>query len=142
MLEQVEVALCNVGARDSDEVAQVYTATPEGPLPAPMVRLAEYTRTHLATGACTQLSWTLPPVAWAAATGSGELFTQAGRIPVSVGGGQPGYTTGALTVDAFFGPPLALPSCGDALEMQKVYYGGSTGSGGASASGAATARAV
>lgn len=122
------VTLCNTGQVDSDEVAQLYTATPEGPLPAPTVRLAEFTRSHVTAGACLALSWSLPPVAWAAATAAGELRTQSGRVPVSVGGGQPGYTPGVQSADVFFGQPQPLSACSDALEMQKAYYGGSAAS--------------
>ena len=119
----LSITLCNdAGGRDSDEVAQVYVATPDGALPSPRTRLAAYSRVHVPAGACTRLRWTLPPVAWSAADDGGELHTQAGRVVISVGSGQPGYTPGVLTAVAFAGPSAPLASCGAVSDQLKEYY--------------------
>jgi hypothetical protein len=103
-------------------------STPDGPLPGPRTRLVAYTRQFAAPGACVPLSWTLSPVAWAAAAAAdGVLWTQGGRVSISVGGGQPAYAqspAAVLSATAFLGPPQPLGACGDALELQKQFYGG------------------
>ena len=104
-------------------------ATPDGPLPAPLTRLVGFTRQRIAAGTCALVSWALPPPAWtAAAAADGALWTQSGRIVISVGGGQPGYGSpeAVLSATANLGPPQALGACGDELELQKAFYGGAT----------------
>ena len=102
-------------------------STPDGPLPAPRTRLVAYTRQYAAAGSCVPVSWTLNPVAWTAAAADGTLWTQSGRITVSVGGGQPAFATGhgdVLSMTAFFGTPQPLGACGDVMSLQKQFYGG------------------
>jgi hypothetical protein len=103
-------------------------STPDGPLPGPRTRLVAYTRQHADPGECVPLSWTLNPVAWvAAAEADGALWTQSGRVSISVGSGQPVFATSpaaVLSATAFLGPPQLLGACGDTLELQKQFYGG------------------
>ena len=126
--------LCNVGGVDTDEVAQVYLATPDGPLPAPLQRLVGFRRVHMQAGGCAPLSFSLPPPAWvASAAGSGSLATQAGRIVLSVGGGQPGYDPGVARANAFLAAPRALAECapgggpGGAFQLQRDFYASGVG---------------
>lgn len=62
----------------------------------------------------------------AAAESDGSLWTQSGRVVFSVGGGQPGFgdPQAVLQVTSFLGSPQPLSACGDALEMQKAFFGG------------------
>ncbi len=102
-------------------------STPDGPMPAPNTRLVAYTRLFVKAGSCATVSWTLNAAAWtAAAQADGALWTQSGRVAVSVGGGQLSYaaTGDVLSATAYLGPPLPLASCGDAVELQKSFYGG------------------
>jgi len=116
--------VCNTGARDSDEVAQLYLATPDGALPAPRVRLAGFERVAVRAGACADVSWTVPPAARTAADDAGVLATQAGRVVLSVGGGQPAFYAGAQTATAHFAAAAPLSACGGAMAQQKAFYGG------------------
>lgn len=99
-------------------------STIDGPLPAPRIRLVAYTRQHVAAGACALLAWTINPVAWsAAASEDGALWTQSGRVNVSVGGGQPMHVSNAVTAVAVLGVPQPLVTCGNPLELQKEFFG-------------------
>ena len=108
-------------------------STPDGPLIAPLIRLVGYTRQHIVAGRCSPLLWTLLPPAWTAATPSdGSLWTQSGTLAISVGGGQPGTGSrqpgASVNALAFVGEPMELQACGNAMELQKAFYGGiSTG---------------
>ena len=111
-------------------VAAADVSSPDGPLPAPRVRLVGYQRQRISAGSCAPVSWTLTPPAWmAAAELDGSLWTQSGRVVFSVGGGQPGFgdPQAVLQSTSFFGSPQPLAACGDLLEMQKVFFGGSAG---------------
>jgi beta-glucosidase len=61
----VSVTLTNTGARDGADVVQIYVGDPEASVPRPEKELKAFSKVHLAAGASTRVSFSLPPRAFA-----------------------------------------------------------------------------
>ncbi|RST32299.1 glycoside hydrolase family 3 protein [Sphingomonas ginkgonis] len=96
---RVTTEVRNSGARDGDEVAQLYLSFP-AVAGAPRLALRGLQRVHLQRGERRALSFDLAPRDLSAVTADGVREVMAGRFTVSVGGGQPG--TGAPGRSASF----------------------------------------
>jgi beta-glucosidase len=95
----VEARVANTGAREGDEVAQVYLTFPKLP-GAPRRALRGFTRVHLAPGERQQLRFTLNDRDLSHVSLDGVHLVRAGKYEISVGGGQP--ETGASVVTGTF----------------------------------------
>ena len=103
----VTVDVANTGEVDSDEVVQLYVSTPHATVPAPKVRLADFTRVHIHAGTVTTVALIVSPKAHSVVledvSGSEPKFweptiaVEAGRISLYVGGSQPNI--GAETLE-------------------------------------------
>jgi beta-glucosidase len=96
---QVEAQVANTGAREGDEVAQVYLTFPQLP-GAPLRALRGFTRVHLKPGERQTLRFTLSDRDLSHVSLDGVHVVRAGHYGISVGGGQPG--TGAAVVAGAF----------------------------------------
>ena len=95
----VTVDVTNTGKVDSDEVVQLYVSTPHATVPAPKVRLADFTRVHIHAGTVATVALTVNPkvhsVVLENVAGSEPKFweptiaVEAGSISLYVGGSQP-----------------------------------------------------
>jgi hypothetical protein len=79
----------NVGARDGDEVAQLYVSDVKASVPVPRVHLEGFRRIRLAKGARKKLSFTLTAAQLSAYNDEGRPFFEPGEFTLSIGGGQP-----------------------------------------------------
>jgi len=95
----VDVDVRNVGARDGDEVAELYLEFPPSP-DAPVRALRGLHRIHIAAGQTEHVHFTLDARDLSEVNAQGARLVGAGEYRVSVGGGQPG--TGAPVVEAGF----------------------------------------
>ena len=93
----VEVDLKNTGARDGDEVAELYISFPKLP-GAPLRALRGFTRVTLKAGEQKHVKLTLSPRDLSYVNEAGDRFVSAGDYLITVGGGQPG--TGAPHAEA------------------------------------------
>ncbi len=96
---QVEAQVANTGARDGDEVVQVYLTFPKLP-GAPLRALRAFSRVHLKAGERRTVRFTLHDRELSHVSLEGVHLVRAGKYGISVGGGQP--DTGApLATGAF-----------------------------------------
>jgi beta-glucosidase len=102
----VSATIRNTGAREGDEVAQLYLSAP-GREGTPIRSLKGYTRVHLQPGEARTVSFPLDARDLAFADADGAMRVKAGVYRVWVGGGQPG--TGAP------GSEASLRVTGDAV---------------------------
>ena len=91
----VEAEVKNTGARDGDEVAELYLTYPSLP-GAPIRALRGFTRLHLRAGAGKRVSFTLSPRDLSMVNESGDRWIAPGEYEVSLGGGQPGTDVPAI----------------------------------------------
>jgi len=95
----LNVTISNTGTRTSDEVVQVYVATPRSTVPSPRIRLAAFTRVRdVSPGQHVEVTLTLAPDAHAVVVPAASVYTeslavQAGPLLLYVGGSQPGPAT-------------------------------------------------
>jgi beta-glucosidase len=94
---QVEAQVANTGARDGDEVVQLYLVFPKLP-GAPRHALRGFTRFHLKAGETRSVRFSLAERDLSHVNDAGTRLVAAGRYGLSIGGGQPG--TGAPAVAA------------------------------------------
>jgi beta-glucosidase len=102
----VRVDVHNDGEIDSDEVTQLYAATPNASVPAPTLRLADFQRVHIPAGETKTVSLVLDPRShsvvmenvpgWSSKFWQPTVVVEAGEVLLHVGGGQPGVTPGVL----------------------------------------------
>lgn len=85
----VETTVANVGARQGDEVAQLYLNFPAVP-GTPKIALRGFQRVSLAPGAKQTVRFTLGARDLSSVSPEGQVQVLSGRYTVSVGGGQPG----------------------------------------------------
>ena len=95
----VEALVKNTGAREGDEVVQVYLTFPRLP-GAPLRALRGFARVHLKAGEQRQVSFILKDRDLSQVSPDGVHLVRNGRYGISVGGGQPG--TGAPVVAGAF----------------------------------------
>ena len=96
----VTTTVRNTGARDGDEVVQLYVTKPtvKG-APNAKHTLAGFERIHLKAGESRQVTMAVDARALSAVDGNGVRKVRPGAYAVHVGGGQPGHTA---TVKANF----------------------------------------
>jgi beta-glucosidase len=95
---EVAVDVTNAGGVAGDEVVQLYVSS--GEIPAvPRLRLEGFERVHLSPGATIRTRFILKAEQLAIYDEAGNAIIQSGRFAISVGGGQPGRNSRALTVE-------------------------------------------
>lgn len=114
----VTVSVKNTGATDGDEVVQLYVQQVNSTVPAPQVRLADFTRVHIPSGGTVQVQLVVQPV-WRSVVQEnapdiyhGQYTILPGTVEFFVGGGQPAYYEGGVSthVDFTQGGTLPIPS--------------------------------
>lgn len=89
----VSVEVKNTGRRDGEEVVEVYVSRPDSASPVnPLRWLAAYKRLFLRAGEKQKVTLTIRPQELASYDAAGNRVIEAGRLVVSVGGQQPGFT--------------------------------------------------
>jgi beta-glucosidase len=109
----VSVAVSNVGARDGDEVVQLYVSHP-GTTNAPVRALARFERVHLKKGETRQVTFALDARALSVVDSKGVRKLTPGPVKLWVGGGQPGSrpglpATAGVAADVTITGRVALP---------------------------------
>ncbi len=101
---QVTAEVKNDGAREGDEVVQLYVSRPGAPVPVPIRSLQGVRRVHLQPGEKQTVSFTLTPRQLSMILDDGRRVETPGEVEISVGGKQPGQqgdadarTTGVVT---------------------------------------------
>lgn len=92
----------NTGRRDGEEVVQLYISYPDSKDKAPMKSLKGFKRILLKAGGSQLVSFTLTPEELSLTNEkTGDLYQPAGKVVISIGGGQPGVknktTSGVLS---------------------------------------------
>ncbi|MBN1950988.1 MAG: glycoside hydrolase family 3 C-terminal domain-containing protein [Bacteroidales bacterium] len=87
---KLEVEVENSGDRDGDEVVQVYIRHKDATVPVPLHALKGFKRIHLAAGAKTKVSFTIPVKELTVISDKDEWVIRPGALEVFVGGQQPG----------------------------------------------------
>ena len=119
---RVTVTVKNTGSRDSDEVVQVYVATPKATVPSPQIRLAAFARVHVPAGASKIVALSVAPRRHAVVhdgdvrgsaiyAASAKQVVEAGPTFLYVGGGQPKFYAGAQKLVATVTGSAPLLSC-------------------------------
>ncbi len=98
----------NTGARDGDEVVQVYLTFPQLP-GAPIRALRNFTRVHVPAGKTQHVQLKLDPRDLSYVNESGDRLVGAGKYRVSVGGGQPGTSAPVVEVPLEIRGEFRLP---------------------------------
>jgi beta-glucosidase len=117
----VTVRVTNIGKVTSDEVVQVYAALPDATVPTPRVRLVAFQRVRdIVPGQSVVVTLIVRPDSHAVVLEGSSVYdadvaVQAGRLALSVGGGQYSYDAGSNTLSGIVqvGPGSApVRSCG------------------------------
>ena len=95
----VDVDVKNTGARDGDEVVQLYLTYPKLP-GAPIRALCGFQRVHIPAGNTQHVHLAIDPRSLSHVNESGDRLITSGSYSLAVGGGQPG--TGAPVVESAF----------------------------------------
>jgi beta-glucosidase len=85
----VQVDVTNAGARDGDEVVQVYVTDVAASVAVPIRSLVAFKRVHIGAGQTVTTGFTLGPKAFSIVDASGRRIVEPGAFTVIVGGGQP-----------------------------------------------------
>lgn len=85
---EVTVAVTNAGARDGDEVVQLYVSHP-GVEGAPIRALQRFARVHLKRGETRRMAFTLDARALSVVGADGRRRVSPGPVDLWIGGGQP-----------------------------------------------------
>jgi beta-glucosidase len=85
----------NVGTRAGDEVVQLYVTDVRASVPVPIRSLAGIKRVFLKPGEKQSVAFTIIPRQMSVIDGQGKRVIEAGEFVVSVGGKQPGFSSGA-----------------------------------------------
>ncbi|MEJ5198651.1 MAG: glycoside hydrolase family 3 C-terminal domain-containing protein, partial [Anaerolineae bacterium] len=93
----VTVDVTNTGSRAGDEVVQIYLSYPPTSPRNPLRQLRGFTRVHLAPGETKTVRFTLAPQDLALVNDAGQRVVERGEYRVSVGGGQPIGSSGAVS---------------------------------------------
>jgi beta-glucosidase len=88
---QVSVAVRNAGARDGDEVVQLYVTSLDAHTRVPIRSLQGFRRIHLRAGEQQTVSFALQPRQLAIVNDAGQVRIEPGRVLFAVGGKQPGF---------------------------------------------------
>ena len=94
---EVTTTVTNTGARDGDEVVQLYVSHPQnGNTRVPLRALKGFKRIHLKKGESRTVTFTLSPEELALVDVRGNLVQKAGNVELYVGGGQPYKSEGSF----------------------------------------------
>jgi len=93
----------NTGARDGDEVAQLYLKDIDAPPTVPQIQLAGFQRIRLAAGGKQTVEFTIEPAQMSFADENGNWIQAPGEFRVWVGGGQPDWQTSVKPVSGLDG---------------------------------------
>lgn len=104
----VSVQVTNSGAREADEVAELYVTPPAG-AGLPIRSLKGFERIHLAPGQSRVVTFALSPRDLAFADTNGTMRTRKGRYQLWVGGGQPGTAAPGAAATFTLSRSSALP---------------------------------
>lgn len=88
----VTVRLTNAGNKDGEEVVQLYVATQNKNILAPIKALKGFQRISLKAGQSKLVRFTLTPEQLSLVDKDGKSYQPKGKMNISVGGGQPGVT--------------------------------------------------
>jgi beta-glucosidase len=88
----VTAYLTNTGKRAGEEVVQLYLSYQEQQLQVPQQALKGFLRIHLEAGETKAVRFLLRPEDLAVGGDNGEAIYPAGKLTISLGGGQPGLT--------------------------------------------------
>ena len=86
---RISVNVTNSGAREGDEVAQLYVAAKNATVPVPIRSLRGFQRIYLQPGEIRTLHFTVSPDAFTIIDDAMRRVPLAGAFDLSVGGGQP-----------------------------------------------------
>jgi beta-glucosidase len=89
---EVSVAVRNVGGRDGDEVVQLYVSHVGATTRVPLRSLQGMRRLHLNAGEQQKVVFTLEPRQLAIVNDTGQVRVEPGRVAITVGGKQPGFS--------------------------------------------------
>ncbi|HVF68093.1 MAG TPA: glycoside hydrolase family 3 C-terminal domain-containing protein [Pyrinomonadaceae bacterium] len=92
---QLSVNVKNAGAREGDEVVQLYVTDVAASSPVPVRALKGVRRIRLKPGERRRVTFTLTPRDLTLVDGRGKRLLEPGEFRVSVGGKQPGFKGGA-----------------------------------------------
>lgn len=92
----VKVNVTNTGARDGDEVVQLYTTHKNIEGRTPIRALKGFQRISLKAGESKTVSFTLKPRDVMITDSTGKAVDPSGNVEISVGGGQPLVTAGSM----------------------------------------------
>jgi beta-glucosidase len=81
----VEVDVANVGARDGDEVVQLYVRDVDASVTRPVKELRGFARVRLAAGECRRVTFRLAAEQLAFTDAAGRLVVEPGRVELMVG---------------------------------------------------------
>ena len=95
----VSVDVSNTGPRDGDEVVQIYVRSPEGSGDRRRRHLEGFARLRLKAGETKRAEFRLKPGQFAQYGMQGGTSIAPGRYEISAGGGQPGESAGAVSVE-------------------------------------------
>ncbi len=106
---KVSVAVKNTGARDGEEVVQLYVVHPKDMNhQTPNCALKGFERIHLKKGESRTVTFTLSPEELALTDQRGNLTQRAGNVKIYIGGGQPGKSEGVDTSFVMTGEPYMV----------------------------------
>jgi beta-glucosidase len=80
----------NTGKKDGEEVVQLYISYPGIKEKAPLKMLKGFKRISLKAGESKKISFTITPEQLSLVNEEGISYQTAGKLSISVGGGQPG----------------------------------------------------
>jgi beta-glucosidase len=92
---ELSVEVRNTGARDGDEVVQLYVTDAEASSPVPVRALKGVRRVHLKPGELRRVNFTLTPRDLSLVDERGRRLLEPGEFRVSIGGKQPGFAGAA-----------------------------------------------
>ncbi len=94
---EVTTTVTNTGAKDGDEVVQLYVSHPQnGNTRVPLRALKGFKRIHLKKGESRTVTFTLSPEELALVDVRGNLVQKAGTVELYIGGGQPYKSEGSF----------------------------------------------
>jgi beta-glucosidase len=115
---RVSVTVTNSGTRSGDEVVQLYLSQRNASVPVPAIRLADFRRLKaVAPGESRTVELAVAPEVRSVFKGTASSpYTdlrqiEAGLVSLSVGGGQPQFTSGTLSASVVVTGSAPLNSC-------------------------------
>jgi beta-glucosidase len=86
----------NLGSLAGDEVVQLYVSDLVASVPVPRLHLEGFQRVHVLPGQTVEVVFSLGAEQLAAYDDEGRAMIEPGEFLISVGGGQPQHTAGAI----------------------------------------------